>query len=170
MRLWTNIFLPVKALLEFLLICKDETIAHKLNDTHKSNAGLLLLGAFADWVGNRLSLYLMEAGTDKGQDPLEIRAFRQKESTATLIHIVSKLRCFFGGASATNDEHPSQLVRSPSSPSSISSSRMSSIVIGVSLPFKTKVNRSSYKYTARRKILMIPRLMFSSFLAPCLSE
>ena len=97
MRLWTNIFLPVKALLEFLLTFKDETIAHKLNDTHKSNAGLLLLGAFADWVGNRLSLYLMEAGTDKGQDPLEIRAFRQKESTATLIHIVSKLRCFFGG-------------------------------------------------------------------------
>ena len=84
--------------MEFLLICKDETIAHKLNDTHKSNAGPLLLGAFADWVGNRLSLYLMEAGTDKGQDPLEIRAFRQKESTATLIHIVSKLRCFFGGA------------------------------------------------------------------------
>ena len=97
MRLWTNIFLPVKALLEFLLTFKDETIAHKLNDTHKSNAGLLLLGAFADWVGNRLSLYLMEAGTDKGQDPLEIRAFRQKESTATLIPIVSKLRCFFGG-------------------------------------------------------------------------
>ena len=98
MRLWTNIFLPVKALLEFLLTFKDETIAHKLNDTHKSNAGPLLLGAFADWVGNRLSLYLMEAGTDKGQDPLEIRAFRQKESTATLIPIVSKLRCFFGGA------------------------------------------------------------------------
>ena len=97
MRLWTNIFLPVKALLEFLLTFKDETIAHKLNDTHKSNAGLLLLGAFADWVGNRLSLYLMEAGTDKGQDPLEIRAFRQKESTATLIPIVSKLRFLFGG-------------------------------------------------------------------------
>ena len=66
----------------------------------KSNAGPLLLGAFADWVGNRLSLYLMEAGTDKGQDPLEIRAFRQKESTATLIHIVSKLRCFFGKSTA----------------------------------------------------------------------
>ena len=98
MRLWTNIFLPVKALLEFLLTFKDETIAHKLNDTHKSNAGLLLLGAFADWVGNRLSLYLMEAGTDKGQDPLEIRAFWQKERTATLIRIVSKLRFFFGGA------------------------------------------------------------------------
>ena len=97
MRLWTNIFLPVKALLEFLLTFKDETIAHKLNDTHKSNAGLLLLGAFADWVGNRLSLYLMEAGTDKGQDPLEIRAFWQKERTATLIRIVSKLRFFFGG-------------------------------------------------------------------------
>ena len=97
MLLWTNIFLPVKALLEFLLTFKDETIAHKLNDTHKSNAGLLLLGAFADWVGNRLSLYLMEAGTDKGQDPLEIRAFWQKERTATLIRIVSKLRFFFGG-------------------------------------------------------------------------
>ena len=97
MRLWTNIFLPVKALLEFLLTFKDETIAHKLNDTHKSNAGLLLLGAFADWVGNRLSLYLMEAGTDKGQHPLEIRAFWQKERTATLIRIVSKLRFFFGG-------------------------------------------------------------------------
>ena len=97
MRLWTNIFLPVKALLEFLLTFKDETIAHKLNATHKSNAGLLLLGAFADWVGNRLSLYLMEAGTDKGQDPLEIRAFWQKERTATLIRIVSKLRFFFGG-------------------------------------------------------------------------
>ena len=39
----------------------------------------------------------MEAGTDKSQKPLEIRAFGQKESTATLIPIVSKLRCFFGG-------------------------------------------------------------------------
>ena len=37
----------------------------------------------------------MEAGTDKSQKPLEIRAFGQKESTATLIPIVSKLRCFF---------------------------------------------------------------------------
>ena len=114
MRLWTNIFLPVKALLEFLLTFKDETIAHKLNDTHKSNAGPLLLGAFADWVGNRLSLYLMEAGTDKGQDPLEIRAFRQKESTATLIPIVSKLRCFFGGPEEirTLDPHNANVVRS----------------------------------------------------------
>ena len=108
MRLWTNIFLPVKALLEFLLTFKDETIAHKLNDTHKSNAGPLLLGAFADWAGNRLSLYLMEAGTDKGQDPLEIRAFRQKESTATLIHIVSKLRCFFGGSGGIRTHVPSR--------------------------------------------------------------
>lgn len=111
MRLWTNIFLPVKALLEFLLTFKDETIAHKLNDTHKSNAGPLLLGAFADWVGNRLSLYLMEAGTDKGQDPLEIRAFRQKESTATLIPIVSKLRCFFGGAGGNRTPVRKQLDR-----------------------------------------------------------
>ena len=114
MRLWTNIFLPVKALLEFLLTFKDETIAHKLNDTHKSNAGLLLLGAFADWVGNRLSLYLMEAGTDKGQDPLEIRAFWQKERTATLIRIVSKLRFFFGGPEEirTLDPHNANVVRS----------------------------------------------------------
>ena len=103
--------------MEFLLICKDETIAHKLNDTHKSNAGPLLLGAFADWVGNRLSLYplyLMEAGTDKSQKPLEIRAFGQKESTATLIPIVSKLRCFFGGLEGirTLDPHNANVVRS----------------------------------------------------------
>ena len=100
--------------MEFLLICKDETIAHKLNDTHKSNAGPLLLGAFADWVGNRLSLYLMEAGTDKSQKLLEIRAFGQKESTATLIPIVSKLRCFFGGLEGirTLDPHNANVVRS----------------------------------------------------------
>ena len=43
-------------------------------------------------------IYLVAAGADKSQKPLEIRAFGQKESTATLIPIVSKLRCFFGGA------------------------------------------------------------------------
>ena len=42
-------------------------------------------------------IYLVAAGADKSQKPLEIRAFGQKESTATLIPIVSKLRCFFGG-------------------------------------------------------------------------
>ena len=98
MRLWTNIFLPVKALLEFLLTFKDETIAHKLNDTHKSNDSLLLPGAFAYWAGGRLSLCLATAGADKSQKPLEIRAFWQKERTATLIRIVSKLRFLFGGA------------------------------------------------------------------------
>ena len=97
MRLWTNIFLPVKALLEFLLTFKDETIAHKLNDTHKSNDSLLLPGAFAYWAGGRLSLCLATAGADKSQKPLEIRAFWQKERTATLIRIVSKLRFLFGG-------------------------------------------------------------------------
>ena len=95
MRLWTNIFLPIKSPLEFLLTGKDETIVRKLNDTHKTNDSLLLPSAFADWVSGKLSLYLMEAGTDKSQKPLEIRAFGQKESTATLIPIVSKLRCFF---------------------------------------------------------------------------
>ena len=40
-------------------------------------------------------IYLVAAGADKSQKPLEIRAFGQKESTATLIPIVSKLRCFF---------------------------------------------------------------------------
>lgn len=80
MRLWTNIFLPIKSPLEFLLTCKDETIAHKLNDTHKSNDSLLLPSAFADWVGDRLLLYLVAAGADKSQKPLEIRAFWQKES------------------------------------------------------------------------------------------
>ena len=95
MRLWTNIFLPIKSPLEFLLTCKDETIAHKLNDTHKSNDSLLLPSAFAYWAGGRLSLCLATAGADKSQKPLEIRAFWQKERTATLIRIVSKLRFLF---------------------------------------------------------------------------
>ena len=95
MRLWTNIFLPIKSPLEFLLTCKDETIVRKLNDTHKSNDSLLLPSAFADWVSGKLSLCLAADGADKSQKPLEIRTFRQKESTAILIPIVSKLRCFF---------------------------------------------------------------------------
>ena len=98
MRLWTNIFLPIKSPLEFLLTCKDETIVRKLNDTHKTNDSLLLPSAFADWVSGKLSLCLAADGADKSQKPLEIRTFRQKESTAILIRFVSKLRCFFGGA------------------------------------------------------------------------
>ena len=97
MRLWTNIFLPIKSPLEFLLTCKDETIVRKLNDTHKTNDSLLLPSAFADWVSGKLSLCLAADGADKSQKPLEIRTFRQKESTAILIRFVSKLRCFFGG-------------------------------------------------------------------------
>ena len=111
MRLWTNIFLPVKALLEFLLTFKDETIAHKLNDTHKSNDSLLLPGAFAYWAGGRLSLCLATAGADKSQKPLEIRAFWQKERTATLIRIVSKLRFLFGGAGGNRTPVRKQLDR-----------------------------------------------------------
>lgn len=34
---------------------------------------------------------------DKSPKPLEIRVCWQKEGTAILIRIVSKLRCFFGG-------------------------------------------------------------------------
>lgn len=97
MRLWTNIFLPIKSPLEFLLTCKDETIVRKLNDTHKTNDSLLLPSAFADWVSGKLSLCLAADGADKSQKPLEIRTFRQKESTAILIRFVSKLRCLFGG-------------------------------------------------------------------------
>ena len=93
MRLWTNIFLPIKSPLEFLLPCKDETIVRKLNDTHKTNDSLLLPSAFADWVSGKLSLCLAADGVDKSQKPLEIRTFRQK-STAILIRFVSKLRCF----------------------------------------------------------------------------
>lgn len=48
-----------------------------------------------------------------------------------------------GGASATNGEHKLWLVRSSSRPSSISSSRMSSITIGLSLPFRIRVKVSS---------------------------
>ncbi len=47
-------------------------------------------------TGGGLSLCLAADGADKSQKPLEIRAFGQKESTATLIHIVSELRCFYG--------------------------------------------------------------------------
>lgn len=97
MRLWTNIFLPIKSPLEFLLTGKDETIVRKLNDTHKTNDSLLLPSAFADWVSGKLSLCLAADGADKSQKPLEIRTFRQKESTAILIRFVSKLRCLFGG-------------------------------------------------------------------------
>ena len=49
----------------------------------------------------------------------------------------------FGGASATNDEHKLWLAKSLSRPSSISSSRMSSITIGLSLPFRIRVKVSS---------------------------
>ena len=73
-----------------------QTIAHKLNDTHKPNDSLLLPSAFAYWAGGRLSLCLATTGVDKSQKPLEIRAFWQKERTATLIRIVSKLRFLFG--------------------------------------------------------------------------
>ena len=97
MRLWTNIFLPIKSPLEFLLTCKDETIAHKLNGSRKSNDSLLLPSAFAYWAGDRLSLCLATAGADKSQKPLGIRAFVAQERTATLIRIVSKLRFLFGG-------------------------------------------------------------------------
>ncbi len=79
MRLWTNIFLPIKSPLEFLLPCKDETIVRKLNDTHKTNDSLLLPSAFADWVSGKLSLCLAADGADKSQKPLEIRTFRQKK-------------------------------------------------------------------------------------------
>ena len=58
---------------------------------------MLLPSAFADWVSGKLSLCLAADGADKSQKPLEIRTFRQKESTAILIRFVSKLRCFFGG-------------------------------------------------------------------------
>ena len=59
-------------------------------------------------------IYLVAAGADKSQKPLEIRAFGQKESTATLIPIVSKLRCFFGGPEGirTLDPHNANVVRS----------------------------------------------------------
>lgn len=83
MRLWTNIFLPIKSPLEFLLTCKDETIVRKLNDTHKTNDSLLLPSVFADRVGNMVSLCLAAARTDNDLKPFEIRAFRQKERTAT---------------------------------------------------------------------------------------
>lgn len=71
MRLWTNIFLPIKSPLEFLLTCKDETIVRKLNDTHKTNDSLLLPSAFAYWVGGRLSLYLVAAEGNKPRNPLK---------------------------------------------------------------------------------------------------
>ena len=111
MRLWTNIFLPIKSPLEFLLICKDETIVRKLNDTHKTNDSLLLPSAFADWVSGKLSLCLAADGADKSQKPLEIRTFRQKESTAILIRFVSKLRCLFGGAGGNRTPVRKQLDR-----------------------------------------------------------
>lgn len=57
----------------------------------------MLPSAFADWDGSRLSLCLAATGADKCPKSLEIRAFGQKERTATLIRIVSKLRFLFGG-------------------------------------------------------------------------
>ena len=74
MRLWTNIFLPIKSPLEFLLTCKDETIVHKLNDTHKTNDSMLLPSAFADWVSGKLSLCLAAAEAKKSQKLLEYKA------------------------------------------------------------------------------------------------
>ena len=114
MRLWTNIFLPIKSPLEFLLTGKDETIVRKLNDTHKTNDSLLLPSAFADWVSGKLSLCLAADGADKSQKPLGIRAFVAQERTATLIRIVSKLRFLFGGPEEirTLDPHNANVVRS----------------------------------------------------------
>ena len=57
----------------------------------------MLPSAFADWDGSRLSLCLAATGADKCPKSLEIRAFGQKERTAILIRIVSKLRFLFGG-------------------------------------------------------------------------
>ena len=57
----------------------------------------LLPSVFADRVGNMVSLCLAAARTDNDLKPFEIRDFRQKERTATLIRIVSKLRFLFGG-------------------------------------------------------------------------
>ena len=71
-----------------------------------NSASSFVPSAFADWVGDRLLLYLVAAGADKSQKPLEIRAFGQKESTATLIPIVSKLRCFFGGSGGIRTHEP----------------------------------------------------------------
>lgn len=52
---------------------------------------------FEDWVGGRLSLCLAADGADKCLEAPEIKAFGQKERTATLIRFVSKLRFLFGG-------------------------------------------------------------------------
>ena len=59
-------------------------------------------------------LCLAAAGADKSPKSFEIRAFRQKKSTAILIRIVSKLRCFFGGPEEirTLDPHNANVVRS----------------------------------------------------------
>ena len=61
-----------------------------------------------------VSLCLAAARTDNDLKPFEIRAFRQKERTATLIRIVSKLRCLFGGLEGirTLDPHNANVVRS----------------------------------------------------------
>lgn len=46
-------------------------------------------------ISGGLSFYWGSSKHLKSPKSLEIRAFRQKESTAILIPIVSKLRCFF---------------------------------------------------------------------------
>ncbi len=53
--------------------------------------------------------------------------------------------CCYGGASATNCEHPSNWLFKPSKCSLISSSRMSSITICLSLPLSTIRNLSSHR-------------------------
>ena len=65
---------------------------------HKTNVSLALPRSFVDWVGGRLALYLAADGGDKSQKPREMRAFLQKERTATPIRIVSKLRFLFVSA------------------------------------------------------------------------
>ena len=57
---------------------------------------LLLPSAFADWIASGLLFCLVATEADKSQKAFEIRAFRQKKSTAILIRFVSKLRCFSG--------------------------------------------------------------------------
>jgi len=58
----------------------------------------------------------------------------------------------YGIALKTNDE-----LKYLSLLASISSNRISSITMGLSLPFRIKVSRSSNKYIALRKMFMMPR-------------
>ena len=85
--------------------------------------------------GYGISLILLPGNgqRNKSPKPFEIRAFRQKESTAILIRFVSKLRCFFGGPEEIRTLDPHNANQPP---------KLFSIISGHFCPFPLRFTSS----------------------------